>query len=283
MFRTKSAVFPHYSVVKFVLPFDGEDDPPEPPKFNLQEVLGHPDTRRTLVEWAEREIASGLKQKNSELIGKLSKYKIGEEGDGDNKKVIYLDPEEAVNAIKFKKENPGGANPKKVEEAVADAVREANERKDREIASLNERLATFDNAVREERTRRYGMMIDNGLQQALLDSGIKPSKLHLHKMYLANQVGVEADENGKEMLVILDDAGKVRYGQNGAMTLDEYVLEYSKRDGIDEDWEPVTNAGGGSQPNFRRGVSTNKIDPNLSPTERLKIHRQQQRAASARR
>ena len=237
--------------------------------INLQEVLAEEESKKVLIEWAEREIVAPVKAKNSELLDKLTKYKIKAE-DG---KEAYLDPDEAKSAISKLKENPLPEDRKKFEEEMNRALEAQRERYETQLALAKNEKQKADDTINQERSNRYNLMKANNLRSSLVESGIKPTKMHLHEQYLKNYIAVEV-ENGVERVVVKDDNNKTRYGSSGLMTVAEFVNEYRGKDGVAEDWQPTVRAGGGT--GTGAGGSGVTIDPNLNPSERLKAYRRSQ-------
>lgn len=250
---------------------NGDPDPNPVPKFNLQEALADEPSRKALNEWAEREVAKGLKVKNEELLGKLNKYKYKDEESGEER---YLDPEEVRTALEFYK-SKGDVN---TEEAIQKAVSTAVEKKDREIEQRDKTISDLNTTLEQERAGRHRIMVGHELDSSLIESGIKPGKMHLHHMYLEQFVSIEKDDDGKERMIVLDENGDVRYGNKGAMTVAELVEEYSQKEGVSEDWNPNANNGSGTKPGEFRRRSGPVIDQNLPPQERLRLQRRAQAA-----
>lgn len=240
--------------------FDGEnpeEDEDPMPNFDLSLALKSKKAKSALTEWAEREVASGLKTKNSELIDKMKKYRIG----GTDDKPEYIDPEKARLALERMAKEP-----ENLQEEVSRAVEDANRRSQQTIDELTKKSTDFETAAQKERGLRHEMMRDYELKNELIDSGIKLGKMHLHQRYLREYVVVE-EENGKEVVSIIDDEGNVRYGASGRMTLKEFVKEYSSNKDVAEDWNPDTNSGSGHQPGTRGRGATPPAD--LSPAAKL--------------
>ena len=264
--------------VSFQSAMSGTVDPPAPEltedekyeaeakTFDLSKALKNPKIAEVIKGWAEREVVAPIKGKNNELLEKLTRYKY-KDGDG---KEHYLDPDEAKVAI----EKVKSGTPVEVQKEVDRAVEAANSRNKVIIDNLNSQRTNLEEQLNKERSRRLATIIDNELSRALATSGIKPGKMHLHEMYLRNYLRV-AEENGKEVLVVLDEADreKPRYGSKGLMTVQEFILEYRNRDGVAEDWMPTVRGGSGTQPGMGGGRTGVSINQDLPPAERLKIAR----------
>ncbi len=255
----------------------GTQDPPpelteeekieaEAKTFDLSKALKNPKIADILKGWAEREVVTPVKSKNQELLEKLVRYKVkGEDG-----KEYYLDPEEARTAI----EKVKSGTPVEVQKEVDRAVEAANIRNKVIIDGLTQKANSLEENFARERGRRLDTIVSNELNRALVHSGIKPGKMHLHEMYLRNYLKV-AEENGKEVIVVMDesDADKPRYGSKGLMTVQEFIHEYRNRDGVAEDWQPTVRGGSGTAPTAAMGGRGISINQDLPPAERLKIAR----------
>lgn len=237
--------------------------------INLQEILGNEEDKKVLLDWAEREVVAPVKAKNSELLDKLVKYKLKTE-DG---KETYIDPNEAVEAIKKVKEAPPSEDRKKWEDEMARALQAQQERLEAQLKALSLEKESAVKEVSSERQSRYNLMATNTLRSALVDSGVKTTKMHLHEQYLRGYVTVEM-ENGQERVVVKDENGKIRYGSSGLMSVSEFVNEYREKDGVAEDWNATTKQGAGTGPSGGGGRMV--VDQNLPPSERLKQFRAQQ-------
>lgn len=248
--------------------FDGEGegggDGGDEEDFDLSRVLKNPKAKQKITDWAERELVSGVKAKNAELLEKLTKYKTK----GENGEEAYIDPERAVRAIQFM-----DTEGKDIDQKVQSAVKEANERAEGQVKSLNEKLANTEKSLVQSESRRIDQFLNYELKSALLESGIKSGKLPMHQLYLKSLLDVDVDDKGRESIVIKGDDGNMRYGKEGPMTLKEFIEEYREKEDISDDWEADVNSGSGGtggEP-VRRGGS--KIDPNLPPAERLRQFR----------
>lgn len=236
--------------------------------FDLQKALSDPKGKETLMTWAEREVAAGLKGKNQELLEKLTGYKIKLE-DGSEE---YIDPEKAKQAITFM-----DTEGKDINEKVEKAVSEAHRKAEAQLESVNSKLSDTEKALQQSEAKRVGTIVNYELKSALLEAGIKPGKLPMHQMYLQSMVAVETDDKGREMVVIKDEKGDLRYGKDGPMKLREFIDEYRDSDDIADDF--VANNSGGSGGVKGDPVRGGRgIDQNLTPQERLR----QFRAANAR-
>jgi len=241
---------------------------PAPDPFDLNAALQNPEAKKKIEDWAEREIASGLKTKNAELLDKLTGYKVTAE-DGSE---TYIDPQRAAQAIEFM-----DGEGKDIGTKVEAAVKEANERAANQVKSLEGQLEKSNKNYETERSARIGMMMDYELKNALLESGIKTGKLPMHQMYLKSLVTVEVDENGRESIIIKGDDGNMRYGKDGPMSLREFIDEYRDKDDIADDWEADVISGSGQQQGDGVRQRGPKIDQTLSPQERLRQYRASQR------
>jgi len=247
-------------------PTEEEKIEAEAKSFDLSKTLRNPKIADILKTWAEREVVAPVKSKNQELLEKLVRYKFkGEDG-----KEYYLDPEEARLAIDKVK----SGTPVEVQKEVDRAVEAANTRNKVIIDGLSQKSNTLEEQLARERSRRLDTIVINELNRALINSGIKAGKMHLHEMYLRNYLKV-AEENGKEVIVVMDesDADKPRYGSKGLMTVQEFILEYRNRDGVAEDWQPTVRGGSGTAPTATMGGRGISINQDLPPAERLKIAR----------
>lgn len=253
--------------------YDGEDNTTSEPEFDLAKLLANPKAKAALVDWAEREIVKPVKDKNSELLDKLTKYKTKVEKDGKTEEV-YLDPEEAKEAIARAKANGDMDLATEIQRALA----AQQERHQAEIDGIKGRAKDFESKFSEERDARHKLMIGNTLRNALVDSQIKTTKMHLHEKYLKDFIRIDNSE-GSERIVVVDDAGKIRYGVMGLMTVAEYITEYKEKDGIAEDWHPTVKTGTGTAPSGSR-IGNVTIPDNMSPSERLKVLRRAQAAGA---
>lgn len=250
------------------------DDPPNDPpvyEFDLAKALADPKAKAIMVEWAERDIAQPLKQKNNELLEKYTKYKVKNE-DGTE---AYLDPVEALTALRQVK---AGQAPE-IQQQIQQAVDAANARSQQQIEALTQQLNDATKGVTTERDKRYDTMMKNALKTELLSSGIKSGKMHLHEKYLLDYVAV-VEDGGEEKIVIMDekDKSKPKYGANGLMKLSEFINEYKLRSGVSEDWNPANGGRQGSGTGLpgKPGQQKVSIDGDLPATERLKILRRSQ-------
>lgn len=240
------------------------------PDFDLAKVLANPKAKAAIDAYAEREIVAPIKAKNSELLDKMSKYKIKVMKDGKEVE-SYLDPSEAVAAIERVK---SGQAPE-VKEEVERALAGLQKTHDAEKAELTKAVQEKDRLVITERDARYNLMLANALRTALTESKIKVEKMHLHEMYLRGFLRIAA-EGGTEQIQIIDEAGKVRYGSTGLMSLAEMVNEYRDRKGVAEDWQPTMRGGSGTGAGAGGGNRAGMaIDMTLSPAERMKQFRAQ--------
>lgn len=235
--------------------------------FDLAKALADPATKTVLTEWAEREVAAPLKSKNTELLDKLTKYKIKDPKDPN--KEIYIDPQEAINAIEQVRTNRAP----NIEEEVRKATEVVEGKYKNQVDTLENRLREKDQEVSSERTLRHNLLIAQDLRTSLLASNIKEGKIHLHERYLREFVRVQTD-NGKERIVVVDESGNPRYGSQGLMTLTEFITEYrEKNKDVQEDWKSTAKSGSGTQAGgggSGRGVVVNQ---DLHPTERMKVAR----------
>jgi len=250
--------------------FEGEEDDYD---FDLDKALASPKAKPKLEQWAERTIASGLKTKNGELLGKLTAYKVSGEGD----EAVYLDPVKAREAMTFV-ETEGKDLPAKITAAVQDATG----RLEVQLTQATSKLAEKDKAISDERTLRHQQKVGYELRDELRDAGIKAGKLKLHERHLRDFITIEVDEKtGAESLLIVDDHGQPRYGKNGLMTLTEFINEYRDQDDISDDFDADVSGGSGQGPGDRLRLPGGKIDQSLPPQERLRQFRANQ-AKSAR-
>lgn len=249
---------------------------PAPAPFNLNEVLANEGHRAVITEYAEREVAAPLKRKNQELLDKLTKYKTK----NDKGEEVYIDPDEAVGALKKVKEGIGTAA-----EEVARARQEGITQGQVRLDAANARVTQLEGQLATEKTTRRGETVKNEVANVLNRSGVKPGKAHLHEAYLRGQVKVD-DTDGTERTVVLDEAGKPRYGAKGLMTVTEFIEEYKKKEGVAEDWAPTVHGGSGGAPGAPGGaarpgggaaVGPAGVDiSKLSPEERMKMFRRGQ-------
>lgn len=241
--------------------FEGEDD--QEYDIDLDKALASPKAKQKLETWAERTIAAGLKQKNGEILGQLTRYKLPTD-DGTE---AYIDPEEAKAAITFQK-----TEGKNTGEKIQNAVQDATHRLEGQLSAAAQKAEQAEGKIGEERGLRHSQKIGYELRDSLRESGIKSGKLPLHERYLREFMSVDVDDKGNESILIVDDKGQPRYGKDGLMTLKEFVEEYRDREDISDDWHAEKEGGSGHTPGGRpRGAPA--IDPNLSPTERLRQHR----------
>jgi hypothetical protein len=162
-----------------------------------------------------------------------------------------------------------------VEERITRAVEEANRRKDADISGRDDTIRGLTDAAAVERTSRYDLMRNHVLAEALLQSGVKAGKSHLHERYLLDFIAV-ADEGGVERVVVMgdgEDKEKIRYGSNGVMSVAEFVGEYRNREGVAEDWATTTPRGAGTGQPGQTGNRQVAVSDDLDPVERLKILR----------
>jgi len=246
---------------------DGGDGGGDPVPFDLNAALKDPESKKKLQDWAERELVSGVKAKNEELLGKLTRYKVK---DADTGEETYIDPEVATQAIEFM--NTEG---KDINSKIEKAVSEANKRAENQVNSLQGQLDKANATAELERKARIDKTLGYELKSALLESGIKQGKLPMHQMYLMTQVSVDVDENGHESIIIKGDDGNLRYGKDGPMTLKEFIEEYRDKDDISDDWEADVMGGSGQPQGDGIRRTGPKIDQDLSPQERLRQYRQQ--------
>lgn len=234
-------------------------------KIDLAKILSNPESKKILEDWAEREVAAGLKNKNKELLDNLNKFKVKKEDGTDGG---FLDPAEAFDAIMRIKSGGG-------KEEIEKALAAQKERYEAEITSIRGNLDNESKATKAERQARHNLMITNNLKSTLLDSGVKTGKMHLHENYLKTYLKVE-NMDGVEKLVVLGDDGKPRYGAAGLMTVNEFVSEYKSKEGVSEDWNATGRTGSGTSPHGGNNRGAGQIDQNLPPAERLRQHRRMQ-------
>jgi len=237
-------------------------------EFDLSQALADSNSRKTITSWAEREVAKPLKSKLDKALGKLVRYKIENKETGEEE---YIDPDEAKAAIE---QIRSGKTPD-VQDEVNRAVKAASDRYDAIVESVRNENDSLKGQFAGEVGRRHRMMVEYALSGALIDSGIKAGKRHLHELYLTKYLSVSEEDNEKEVVVVVDDDGKPRYGSKGLMSIPEFINEYKNRDGVAEDWNPSIGGGSGTGPSVggRRGAA---IDQSLSPTERMRILRRTQ-------
>lgn len=235
-------------------------------EFDLAKALSNPKSKAVLEEWAEREIARGLKSKNQDLLDTLNQFKIKDEKGNE----VKITPKDAVEAILKVRSGKGG------DEELQRALDAQKERHDAEVAAIRKVADDQTKRADQEQISRHNYMIGKDLQAGLLDSGIKVGKMHLHEQYLKSFLIVD-NENGKERIVVKDEMGKIRYGSSGIMTLREFIEEYKGKDGVAEDWNSNNRSGSGSNPNNNNGnpnIPSAAYDMKLTPEARLKAFRQ---------
>lgn len=246
----------------------------EPDKFDLNKALADDDAKAAIMDWAERNIAAGLKTKNNDLLTKLTKYKIADKDDKGNTVEVYIDPEKAKQALDFV-----ATEGKDFDTKITKAVEEANNRAGQRITGLERENETVKSALAQEISKRHNQQIGFELRDQLRNAGIKDGKLPLHERYLAESIYVDIDDKGRESLVIKDKNGDLRYGKKGLMTVEEYVLEYRDKDDISDDFGTTTKGGSGGGPGKQvpRGRTSNgAIDQSLPPQERMRQFRAQE-------
>lgn len=247
---------------------DGGDDDKA---FDLNAALADPKAKAAIEQWAERNVASGLKAKNDEVLGKLNKYKV-KGADGTE---TYLDPEDAIAAITFR-----DTEGKDINEKITNAVQSATTKHQSQINAMEGQLNESKTALQAETAARHAQKVGYELRDALRESGIKSGKLPLHEMYLSQFIKVETNDNGVEKITIYDEDGAVRYGKKGEMTLSEFVDEYRDRDDISDDWHANREGGSGHEPGGVLKKRGGEISMDLAPTERLRQHRQRNSVGS---
>jgi len=158
------------------------------------------------IEAAVTEATSGLVAKNQELLGKLKKAT----------KDAQIDPAE-FQSLNEKLE----ATETKLTEALK-VAKEATKQAEKDRKALEKEAGFVSH-----------LLVDNGLSEALLKSGIKPEMTKAVKAMLASQVTLKAD-------------GDKRIAVVGDKSLSDFVSEWSKSDEGKVFVSAPDNRGGGA-------------------------------------
>lgn len=193
---------------------------------------------KDLIEEAVAEAKEGLEKKNKELLSELKELKKGQQ----------VDPA-AVEKLE-----------RKIEEQDAQLTT-AN----KEVKRLTGELGKTSKALEGESGFTQKLLIDNGLSDALVKSGVSnPTRLKASIAMLRGQVKVVAE-------------GDVRKAMVGDKELGAFVTEWAASDEGKEFVTAKENSGGGAHktPVNLKGVDISK----LPPTERMNLARQANKEA----
>ncbi len=145
---------------------------------------------KELIDAAVTEATEGLKAKNSELLGKIKKLQ----------KDSAIDPAE-YSALQTELEQ--------TKEKLAEATKQL-----KAVTSDSEKTKK---ALESEKAAVEKLIVDNGLNDAILKAGVKPEMSKAVKALLASQVVLKAD-------------GDTRTAVIGDKPLNDAVLEWAKSD-----------------------------------------------------
>ncbi|MBW2635977.1 MAG: hypothetical protein JRC86_00370 [Deltaproteobacteria bacterium] len=158
------------------------------------------------VDEAVETATTGLKDKNTELLGKLKKAKKGQEIDPADHAALETELEET------------GTKLKTAEKALKTATKEGE---------ASKKLLESESKV------SHTLLVDNGLSTALLEAGVKdPAYIEAAKAMLAGQVVLEAD-------------GDKRVAKVGDKPLADFVKEWAGSDKGKKFVSAAVNGGGG--------------------------------------
>lgn len=133
------------------------------------------------------------------------------------------------------KKAPEGGDPAKIEEAIAQAVGP----KDTRIAELEAELAS-------EKTSGKDKIKQAELNMAIASGGIDEKFVSFMTHKLGERLGFAENDDGVEVVVVLKEDGKPRYGQNGLVKAKELLEEWKESD----DWKAYFKG------NQRQGMDT---------------------------
>jgi len=183
------------------------------------------------VAEAVSEATEGLKNKNSELLGKVKKLQKKAEIDPDDYNALHTELDQA-------------------NDKLSKALKEAKTA----TAEAEKSKKSFEG----ESKVVHDLLVDQGLSKSLLENGVKkPQYLTAAKAMLKGQVALDID-------------GDKRVAKVGDKTLDEFVKEWAGSDDGKEFVDAAINKGGGGGGNNGGGGSSEDM-AKLSPEARLDV------------
>ena len=180
--------------------------------MEIEEVL-KTDEAKEAIKAAAQELAEeqtkGLKTKNSELLGKVKSF------------------QEQLDEIKEAKEL--------AEQEAAEKSGDINTIKENLAKQHQKELDKLNEAIKDRDGKLHGLLIDNGLTDALTKAGVAPQHLDVVKAYIKSQHKAEITEQDGSVAANLD--GK---------PLNEFVSEWSQGDQGKHYVAAADNSGGGA-------------------------------------
>jgi hypothetical protein len=211
--------------------------------------LNSPAVKAAIQAAIDAEVA-GLKNKNSELIGKLKetseKFKQYEGVDFEKLKVLQKQME-GNEELRLLSEG-------KTEEVIARRIENAKKDYENQLAARDGKLSEYEQILKQKEDRLASLVIDGQIREAYVGLGYEPAALD-DILRLGRDVFI-MDENGSA--VPRDAQGNIIFGKDAKspVTAAEWLANLAEK----KPYLRGVNKGAGTQPNRNTGkVDTSKM------------------------
>lgn len=189
---------------------------------NLQDLLNSPEAKAMFDKMLEEKV-SGLKNKNSELIGKLKeKDESLKAWDGFDRDQVKTLMERIQNDEETRLLAEG-----KVDEVISRRTELLRKDFDHQLTSRDSHLKELEAKLQQKDEKLKELVIDGQIREAYLNLGFEPSALD--DVIRLGRTIYGMDENGKA--VPRDNNGNLKFGKDGRsqMTPTEWLEELAEK------------------------------------------------------